>query len=101
MTPRVGLYIIIHTSAMATGVATMGRRKIDRTKPLPRKGRFRTRARDTPRRSWSAVARPVKYTVSHSAFRKRSSSTKARRKFPRPTNSGLVRLEAYHECTLM
>ena len=38
MTPRVGLYIIIHTSAMATGVATMGRRKIDRTKPLAPEG---------------------------------------------------------------
>ena len=34
MTPSVGLYIIIHTSAMATGVATMGRRKIDAHHPL-------------------------------------------------------------------
>jgi hypothetical protein len=47
------------------------------------------------------VASAVKYTVSQSALRKRSSSKKARRKFPSPMNCGLVRLEAYQECTLM
>ena len=92
MTPSVGLYIIIHTSAMATGVATMGRRKIERMIPLPRNGRFSTRASDTPRTSWSPVARTVKYTVSQSAFLNRSSSTKARLKLPSPMNSGAVTL---------
>jgi hypothetical protein len=54
------LYIIIHTRAMATGVATMGKRKIDRKKPLPRKGRLRRSAKATPRTTWSAVASTVK-----------------------------------------
>jgi hypothetical protein len=54
------LYIIIHTSAMATGVATMGRRKMARMTPLPRNGRFSSSATDTPSTSWSAVASTVK-----------------------------------------
>ena len=43
-----GLNIIIQTSDVATGVATMGRRNAVRAQRAPRKSRFRMRAMTIP-----------------------------------------------------